>query len=108
MYKDSVCTNTLYTQDSVFYNYESFTKKYIVELLCSDGCIGLRVYYGMDADFKVHTIINGIDQKGDDLFYKYKSGDPIPIGAGSVPLRAGLVPPVGTSLRIENGMGQPS
>lgn len=99
-YRDSICTNTLYSQDSVLCNSEAFNKKYVLSLLCMPKCVGIRIYYGMDSSYKIHQIINGVDQHGNDLFYKYKTGDPIPKGQSSAP-------PEGTQLRVEDGMGCP-
>ena len=98
--RDSICHNEVYGVDSVFCSSEAFNKKYMLKLLCIPGCTGLRIQYGMDSLYKVHQIICGIDQIGENLLYKYEAGDPIPLGKTSAP-------PIGTPLYDENGMGCP-
>jgi hypothetical protein len=98
--RDSICNNMANGQDSIFYCSEAFNKKYLLKLLCLKDCIGIRIYYGMDPLFKVHQIIFGVDQKGDDLYYTYKAGDPLPFGYTTPPA-------VGAKLVDEDGMGCP-
>lgn len=66
--KDSICNNAVGSYDSVLNYSEAFNKQSMLDLLCLESCIGLRVHYGMDPTFKVHLIITGVDQFGNDLF----------------------------------------
>jgi hypothetical protein len=93
--KDSICNNMVSSFDSILNYSEAFNKEGILKLLCLKGCIGLRINYGMDSLFKVHQIITGVDQNYHDLYFKYKAGDPIPLGGSGTP---------GEKLGLEKGM----
>jgi hypothetical protein len=46
---------------------ETFEKSQVETVINQSGCVGLRVYYGMDAELKVHAIIVGVDEKNQDI-----------------------------------------
>jgi hypothetical protein len=46
---------------------ETFSRADIEYLLAEPDCRQLRVYYGMDADLKVHAIIVGVNSKDEDI-----------------------------------------
>jgi hypothetical protein len=46
---------------------EYFGKSALQELLDQSGCIGIRVYYGIDVNNTKRLVITGVDNNGDDL-----------------------------------------
>jgi hypothetical protein len=46
---------------------ETFTAEAINEILAQDGCVSVRIYYGMNEDLKVHSILVGADSSGKDI-----------------------------------------
>ena len=70
-YKDSICNNAVGVNTPVLIDSsESFNRALIQQILCLKNCIGLRVYQGMDANYKVHILLGGIDQYGNTLYIK--------------------------------------
>lgn len=46
---------------------ESFDRNEFDIVLAQEGCAGLRIYYGMSDDFKIHAIIVGVNDKNEDM-----------------------------------------
>ncbi len=46
---------------------ESMDREKIESILAQPGCKGLRIYYGMDPELRVHAIIVGTDSYGRDI-----------------------------------------
>src|SRR5215207_425426 len=46
---------------------ETFEKDQILQILARDGCVALRVYYGMDSEKKVHAILVGVNAQDRDI-----------------------------------------
>lgn len=49
---------------------ETFDRSAIDRLLAQPDCKSIRIYYGMDAQFKVHSILVGVDGNGRDILPK--------------------------------------
>lgn len=47
---------------------EYFGKKIITDILSQEGCVGIRMYYGISADGQPQTVITGVDANGNDLY----------------------------------------
>ncbi|HYH14988.1 MAG TPA: hypothetical protein VD794_07205 [Flavisolibacter sp.] len=46
---------------------ETFDRAAIDRLLALPGCVGIRIYTGMDDEDKLHSILVGVNDKGEDL-----------------------------------------
>ncbi|XVJ66821.1 MAG: hypothetical protein HEQ40_11905 [Lacibacter sp.] len=69
-----------YQDQNILAKSESFDRASFEVLLNKEGCAGIRIYYGMSADLKVHAIIVAIDANGNDL---------LPAQAGTLLTEAG-------------------
>ncbi|MGN6400136.1 MAG: hypothetical protein ACTHMD_06780 [Flavisolibacter sp.] len=57
----------LYQGQNVLPISETFDREDFDALLGQAGCTGVRIYYGMDADYKVHAVIVGVTAANEDL-----------------------------------------
>lgn len=46
---------------------EAFERAAFDKVLARPGCVGLRIYYGMNEDLQLRAIIVGINEKGEDM-----------------------------------------
>jgi hypothetical protein len=46
---------------------ETFSKEQVEKLLAKPGCTQLRIYYGMSQDLKIHALLVGVNEKGEDI-----------------------------------------
>lgn len=47
---------------------EAFGKSSIESLLAQTNCVGMRVYYGIDASNNKRLVLVGVDAEGNDLY----------------------------------------
>ncbi len=69
---------------------ETFNREVFDDLLAQAGCEGIRFYYGLDTDSKVHLVAVGVNADNEDI-----------IAASTAPLPA-------DSLLFENGIRCPT
>lgn len=46
---------------------ETFPASEVEDVLKQTGCVGLRIYYGMDENQKVHAILVGVNSSDEDI-----------------------------------------
>lgn len=46
---------------------ETFNRAAFDTLLAKEGCEGIRIYYGMDEDSKVHAVIVAVNEDNEDI-----------------------------------------
>jgi hypothetical protein len=59
--------NPKITATDVIPDSETFNRSAIDRLLALPGCVGIRIYTGMDEEDKLHSILVGVNDKGEDL-----------------------------------------
>jgi hypothetical protein len=59
--------DTPYQGQAILPLSETFAREDIDQLLAQDGCKGLRIYYGMDTNLKVHAILVGVTEANEDI-----------------------------------------
>jgi hypothetical protein len=58
---------TEYENQNILPFSETFDKTAFDVLLGESGVKGLRIYYGMDENLKIHTIIVGVNENNEDI-----------------------------------------
>lgn len=58
---------TEYEDQNILPFSETFDRAAFDALLNEDGAQGLRIYYGMDENLKIHTIIVGVNENNEDI-----------------------------------------
>lgn len=58
---------TEYEDQNILPFSETFDRAAFDALLNEQGAQGLRIYYGMDENLKIHTIIVGVDENNEDI-----------------------------------------
>jgi hypothetical protein len=46
---------------------ETFDRTAFDQLLAQEGCVGIRIYYGMDEDLQVKLVVVGVDENDQDI-----------------------------------------
>lgn len=60
---------TAYKNQNVLAKSETFGRDVLDDVLAQSGCTGIRIYYGMDANNKVHAIIVGVNSSDEDIIF---------------------------------------
>lgn len=58
---------TAYRNQNILPLAESFDRAAFDQLLQKPGCVGLRIYYGMNTQYQVHAVIVAYDQNNADM-----------------------------------------
>ena len=58
---------TEYQQQNILPLSETFDRAAFDTLLAKTGCTGLRIYYGMNADYQIHAIIVAVNENNEDI-----------------------------------------
>ncbi|RYY98460.1 MAG: hypothetical protein EOO11_08025 [Chitinophagaceae bacterium] len=59
--------NPEYANTDILPTCETFDLETVNALLQNDQCRGLRIYYGMSDDLKVHAVLVGVGENNEDL-----------------------------------------
>ncbi len=46
---------------------ETFNREAFDRLLAQSGCTGIRIYYSIDEELKLHAIVVGVNEKNEDI-----------------------------------------
>ena len=58
---------TEYQDQNILSRCETFNREAFDTLLAETGCVGLRIYFGMNESLQVRTIIVGVNAENQDL-----------------------------------------
>ena len=56
-----------YKNQNILCVCETFDRGVFDDVLAQTGCVGLRIYYGMDSSKQVHAIIVGVNSSNEDM-----------------------------------------
>jgi hypothetical protein len=76
--------NPKITATDVIPDSETFNRTAIDQLLALPGCVGIRIYSGLDDESKLHSILVGVNEKGEDLIIPSTTTSLIEEGDGEV------------------------
>lgn len=62
-YRDTFSSRT----DITFIKAEYFGKSAVTNMLAQDGCVGMRIYYGLDEEDVPKLVLVGVDSSGNDM-----------------------------------------
>jgi hypothetical protein len=60
---------TSYKNQNILPKCETFDRGVFDDVLAQTGCAGIRIYYGMDSNNKVHAIIVGVNGSDEDIIF---------------------------------------
>jgi hypothetical protein len=63
--------NDNYINQDILPLSETFARGAIDDLLALPGCEGIRIYYGMDTNSKVHAVLVAVDEENADILTGY-------------------------------------
>ena len=58
---------TAYQNQDILPESETFNRNAFDTLLAKEGCEGIRIYYGMDENLKVHAIAVPVNENNEDI-----------------------------------------
>ncbi len=64
--KESILGTEYKNRDSVPLS-ETFNRQAIEKLLSTDNCAGIRIYYSMDDNLKIHAILVAVNDSNEDI-----------------------------------------
>ena len=64
--KDSILKKRFHGK-TILPTCETFDRSAFDQLLSQDGCVGIRIYYGMDKESNVKLVVVGVDEKDQDM-----------------------------------------
>jgi hypothetical protein len=62
-----IILGTIYQNQDLLPFNETFDKDQVISMLNNSGCVGMRIYYGMDTGKKVHALLVGVDSENKDI-----------------------------------------
>ena len=65
--KKNSILNDSYQATDTLPTFEIFDRASLEQILALEGCVGIRMYYGMDEAMEVHLIAVGVDKDGKDI-----------------------------------------
>ena len=56
-----------FQEETILPTSETFDRAAFDQLLSQEGCVGIRIYYGMDEESNVKLVAVGVDKNGQDI-----------------------------------------